>query len=193
MCLCRCRFIRISGFGGIQCTIAQDLQSFKLELMSLFLRWRSMLPQNYMCRTPLEESISTGSAVSKLSPVSLLSMNFSAYATPHSSLKYSPDYFASLTFERAQSIDFPTIANPGLIVRWCFDTNEPASAPSTVILPGEVVPHAEDLVPISRAMEAAYATGSRSVVVDFGDSQVVYHFSKVCLPSCSIHSLQIYW
>jgi hypothetical protein len=120
-------------------------------------------------------------------------MNFSAYATSHSSLKYSPEYFALLMFRRAQSIYFPTIANPGLILRWFFNTNEPASAPATVILPGEVVPHAEDLVPISRAIEAVYATGSRSVVIDFGDSQVVYHFSNVCLPSCSIHSLQIYW
>ncbi|KAJ7111210.1 hypothetical protein C8R46DRAFT_874536, partial [Mycena filopes] len=106
---------------------------------------------------------------------------FSDYATPQPSLKYSLEYFSSLTFDRAGSIDYPVVAKPGLISRWCFDSNEPASAASTVVQPGEVVPHADDLLPISRCMESAYAEGSRSVVVTLGETAVAYHFSKIRL------------
>ncbi|KAJ7690272.1 hypothetical protein B0H17DRAFT_936250, partial [Mycena rosella] len=108
-------------------------------------------------------------------------MKFSDYATPRPSLKYSPEYFASLTFEVAQSINYPAIAAPGLITGWCFDSDEPCSADGTLVQPGEVVPHANDLLPISRTMEAAYLAGSRSVVVNLGERQVPYHFSKVRL------------
>ncbi|KAJ6512374.1 hypothetical protein DFH09DRAFT_862125, partial [Mycena vulgaris] len=110
------------------------------------------------------------------------SVKFSNYATPQPSLKYSPDYFASMTFERAQSIDYPTITNPGLIMGWCFDNNEPGSAAGTLVQPGEIVPHADDLLPISRMMEAAYLGGSRSVAVNLlGEHRVTYHFSKIRL------------
>ncbi|KAJ7465199.1 hypothetical protein FB451DRAFT_1179375 [Mycena latifolia] len=108
-------------------------------------------------------------------------MKFSEYATPQSSLKYSPEYFASLTFGRAHSIDYPTIASPGLITGWCLDNDEPSSAAGTLVQPGEVVPHAEDLLPISRIMEGAYLEGSRSVIVQFGEYQAGYHFSKIRL------------
>ncbi|KAJ7750636.1 hypothetical protein B0H16DRAFT_1419803, partial [Mycena metata] len=108
-------------------------------------------------------------------------MKFSDYATPHSSLKYSSEYFSALTFEHAHSIDYPVIGKPGFITAWCFDSNEPASASSTLVQPGEVVPHMDDLLPISRAMELAYAKGSQSVVVTFDGIAVIYHFSKIRL------------
>lgn len=120
-------------------------------------------------------------------------MKFSDYATPQSSLKYSQEYFASLTFERSQSIDYPTIANPGFITGWCFDSTEPRTAAGTVVQPGEVVPHAQDLLPISRAMEGAYMAGSRSVVVNLGELQVAYHFSKVRCSCFSLGNLLNLW
>jgi hypothetical protein len=116
-------------------------------------------------------------------------MNFSDYASPPEYLKYSPAYFESLTFERAVSLDYPAINKPGLIILWNFDSDIPTTAAGTLVQPGELIPHASDLLPISRAMEGAFSGGSRSVVVTVehqGQRETfTYHFFKV--------SVQVIW
>ncbi|KAJ7681852.1 hypothetical protein DFH06DRAFT_971488, partial [Mycena polygramma] len=108
-------------------------------------------------------------------------MEYNNYVQPQPTLKYSYEYFASLTFERAHALDFPTVAKPGSITGWGFDRSEPFYATSTLVQPGEVVPHSDDLLPISSAMEDAFKGGARSVVINFGPLEVIYHLSKIRL------------
>ncbi|KAJ7097418.1 hypothetical protein C8R44DRAFT_643605, partial [Mycena epipterygia] len=112
-------------------------------------------------------------------------MLFSEYTTPLSTLKYSPQYFTSLTFARADSLDYPHITKPGLVEGWCFSSDVPATAAGTLVQPGEVIPCLQDLLPISREMQQAFTDGSRSVdVVLNHEGQRMgfrYHFSKIRL------------
>ncbi|KAJ6596406.1 hypothetical protein DFH09DRAFT_905265, partial [Mycena vulgaris] len=113
-------------------------------------------------------------------------MSFSEYATPPATLKYSPPYFASLTFARADTLEYPPIPKPGLIEGWCFSNEVPATASGTLVQPGEVIPCFHDLHPITREMERVFADGARSVdvVLNYGDGHrtgLRYHFSKIRL------------
>ncbi|KAK6981432.1 hypothetical protein R3P38DRAFT_2578397 [Favolaschia claudopus] len=92
-------------------------------------------------------------------------MSFIEYATPVATPKYSPQYFASLTFLRVQELDYPEIATSSIVKSWSFTDNIPWTALGTVIQPGELVPFLDDVLPISREMEAAFAAGSRAVRV----------------------------
>ncbi|KAK7036889.1 hypothetical protein R3P38DRAFT_2770949 [Favolaschia claudopus] len=84
-------------------------------------------------------------------------MSFSEYATPVATLKYSPQYFAALTFLRVQELDYPEIATSSIVKSWFFTNDIPSTAVGTVIQPGELIPFIEDVLPISRAMAAAFA------------------------------------
>ncbi|KAJ7801991.1 hypothetical protein B0H14DRAFT_2385922, partial [Mycena olivaceomarginata] len=112
-------------------------------------------------------------------------MSFSEYATPAATLKYSPQYFASLTFARVEELDYPTIATSSIIERWCFSSDIPTTAAGTVIRPGEHIPHLQDLYPIVREMEKAFSDGARSVIlvlnVDGQRHDFQLHFSKIRL------------
>ncbi|KAF7344805.1 hypothetical protein MVEN_01641600 [Mycena venus] len=112
-------------------------------------------------------------------------MSFSEYATPVATLKYSPQYFASLTFACAEELDYPTIATSSIIERWCFSNDIPTTAAGTVIQPGEHFPRFQDLHPIVREMEKAFADGARSVslVLNVGGQRydVQFHFLKIHL------------
>ncbi|KAJ7696330.1 hypothetical protein B0H14DRAFT_2243354, partial [Mycena olivaceomarginata] len=107
------------------------------------------------------------------------------YATPAATLKYSPQYFASLTFARVQELDYPTIASTSIIERWCFSNEIPTTAAGTVIQPGEHIPCMQDLLPIARKMEKAFQDGARSVSlvlnVDSEHRALQFHFSKIRL------------
>ncbi|KAJ7903021.1 hypothetical protein B0H13DRAFT_1473612, partial [Mycena leptocephala] len=91
--------------------------------------------------------------------------------------------FASLTFARIAEFDYPTIATSSIIERWCFSSDIPTTAAGTVIRPGEHIPHLQDLHPIAREMEKAFADGARSVSVvlniDDEHHDFQFHFSKV--------------
>ncbi|KAJ7683177.1 hypothetical protein B0H17DRAFT_1205244 [Mycena rosella] len=112
-------------------------------------------------------------------------MLFSKYATPAATLRYSPQYLASLTFSRVDTLDYPQIKKSGLIQGWCFSNEAPATASGTLIQPGELIPCLQDLLPISQEMEQAFDHGSRSVDVILNDdsqmSGVRYHFSNIYL------------
>ncbi|KAJ7653251.1 hypothetical protein DFH06DRAFT_994401, partial [Mycena polygramma] len=114
-------------------------------------------------------------------------MAFSEYATPVPTLKYSPQYFSSLTFARVENLDYPDITtSPSTIERWCFSNDIPTTATGNVIQPGERIPRLQDLLPISRDMERAFTDGARSVdiVLNVGGGQRVntqFHFSKIRL------------
>ncbi|KAK6984345.1 hypothetical protein R3P38DRAFT_3292429 [Favolaschia claudopus] len=90
----------------------------------------------------------------------------SGYATPVATLKYSPQYFASLTFFACPGAGLPReIATSSIVKSWSFTDNIPSTALGTVIQPGELVPFLDDVLPISREMAAAFAAGSRAVRV----------------------------
>ncbi|KAJ7785370.1 hypothetical protein DFH07DRAFT_726414 [Mycena maculata] len=112
-------------------------------------------------------------------------MAFFEYVSPPSSLKYSPSYFTSLTFLRAASLDYPSIASTSIIEHWCFSNEVPTTASGTLIQPGELIPRVQDLLPISREMQQAFAAGYRSVDVVLNHAGhrtgLCYHFSKIRL------------
>ncbi|KAF7361212.1 hypothetical protein MSAN_01153300 [Mycena sanguinolenta] len=112
-------------------------------------------------------------------------MSFSEYATPVATLKYSSQYFASLTFARTEELDYPTIATSSIIERWCFSSDISFTAAGTVIQPGEKIPPIKDLYPIMRDMEKAFADGARSVSVvlnvDGQRQNFLFQFSKIRL------------
>ncbi|KAJ7784245.1 hypothetical protein B0H16DRAFT_1296065 [Mycena metata] len=107
------------------------------------------------------------------------------YATPAPTLKFSPQYFTALTFTHTASLEYPRIATSRIIEGWSFNANVPATASGTLVQPGEYIPYLQDLLPISRKMEPAFAIGMRSVdiilVIDGQRTVVQYHFSKIRL------------
>ncbi|KAK7041218.1 hypothetical protein R3P38DRAFT_2512535, partial [Favolaschia claudopus] len=80
-------------------------------------------------------------------PHKFSAMSFSEYATPVATLKYSPQYFASLTFLRVQELDYPEIATSSIVKSWSFTDNIPSTALGAVIQPGELVPFLDDVLP----------------------------------------------
>ncbi|KAF9553855.1 hypothetical protein CPC08DRAFT_767192 [Agrocybe pediades] len=108
------------------------------------------------------------------------------YARPRVSAAYSREHLASLTFEYAANNAFPTIQRPGYILRWSFSPEVPLSARSTVILPGEIIPHIEDFQPILKIMDTEYKRGARSVLLFIKDDEAenqsyLVHFCKIRL------------
>lgn len=118
-------------------------------------------------------------------------MSYGKYASPNTLAMYSSQFFNELTFERASWLakDYPVIASPGAMIHWVFHDAVPASAMATVVVPGEVIPHIKDLLPICKQMEDAFNAGQRSVVATFLESgqyiEKNIHFSKVSTSLCS--------
>ncbi|KAG1811319.1 hypothetical protein EV424DRAFT_1327683, partial [Suillus variegatus] len=113
------------------------------------------------------------------------SESFESYSTPNLFSAYSKNYFRSITFNNALSLEFPEIAPAGSISRWCFDLDIPGSAVATVILPSEVALHSDDLQPIIQQMEDAFSKGARSVsieaIINGQPISRTYHFTKIRL------------
>ncbi|KAG0703648.1 hypothetical protein DFH29DRAFT_915469 [Suillus ampliporus] len=109
--------------------------------------------------------------------------SYELYSTPNPFSAYSNNYFRCITSENAVPLEFPEIALAGLVSRWCFDLDVPGSAIATVILPGEIVLHLDDLQPIIQDMEEAFSKGARSVSIDAiingQPISQVYHFTKI--------------
>jgi hypothetical protein len=111
--------------------------------------------------------------------------HFEAYSTPAGHLLFSKEYFNNVSIEGiAHAADsYPIIASLNSLRRWEWLDDEPASATAMVIRPSEVVPHPNDLLEITKGMQAAFNLGQRSVMVTFTfdgrESTNVYHFSKV--------------
>ena len=119
---------------------------------------------------------------------------YETYSTPNRYAAYSSMFFATLTFKDASELVYPVIAPPGSIVYGNFDemfsSEVHASASATVILPSDIIPHVDDVLPIIRALPAKFSSGMRSVMLTLfvGGQKMTfaYHFSKVCLKICSL-------
>ncbi|KAG1845542.1 hypothetical protein F4604DRAFT_1595513 [Suillus subluteus] len=109
--------------------------------------------------------------------------SYESYSTRNPFSAYSNNYFWGITFENAVPLEFPEIAPAGSVSCWCFDLDVPGSAIATVILPGKIVLHLDDLQPIIQDMEEAFSKGAWSVSIDAiinGQSiSQVYHFTKI--------------
>lgn len=113
-----------------------------------------------------------------------MTSNFSTYTTPNASSPYSAQYFGELKFQDTEHLTYPTIAQKGSVSQWLFDRKELNDAPAVKIEPSEVVPHIDDIRPISSDMDSAFHEGFRSVVIvcqiDGVGVTRAYHMSKVC-------------
>jgi hypothetical protein len=105
------------------------------------------------------------------------------FSSPPEFAKYSNNYFASLTFNNVVDLDYPSIAPRGALVSFVFDTDILADSASTIITPGEIIPHIDDVLKLLREVPTAFAEGKRSVHVmlslNSGHENRSYHFSKV--------------
>ena len=114
---------------------------------------------------------------------------YESYSTPNRYAAYSSTFFATLTFKDASELVYPILTPPGSIVYENFDdmfsSEVHASAPATVILPSDIIPHLDDVLPIIRALPSKFSLGMRSVMLTLfvGGQKMTfaYHFSKVCL------------
>jgi len=65
-------------------------------------------------------------------------------------------FFATLTLKAASELLYPTIAPPGSIVmkdfEEIFNHEVHTSAPATIILPTDTIPHVDDILPIIRML-----------------------------------------
>lgn len=111
-------------------------------------------------------------------------VDFNSYSTPLSSTAYSSQFFAGLTFQQASGLNYPKIAPAGSVVGHVFCDGIPDTQEAMFVLPDEVVPHIDDIIPIIQGAQDAFAEGQHSVCLfmTFGDQPSVgglYHFSKV--------------
>lgn len=94
---------------------------------------------------------------------------YEIYSTPNRYAAYSSMFFATLTFKDASELVYPVIAPPGSIVYRNFDemfsSEVHASASATVILPSDIIPHMDDVLPIIRALPAKFSSGMQSVML----------------------------
>jgi hypothetical protein len=106
------------------------------------------------------------------------------FSSPPELAKYSNNYFASLTFNNVIDLDYPPIAPRGALISFVFDTKILANSASTIIAPGEIIPHIDDVLKLLQEVPAAFAKGKCSVHValsfNSGHENWSYHFSKVC-------------
>ena len=90
---------------------------------------------------------------------------FNQYALPPKDATFSVAYFGALRF-----VDLPNLAlleslRSGALIHFDFYPSVPDSVTSTTLNAGEWVPAPEDLRPVFDSLPAAFARGSRSVVL----------------------------
>jgi hypothetical protein len=112
-----------------------------------------------------------------------MDLNFNSYSTPLASTAYSLPYFSSLTFQEATGINYPTIAPQGSVISWVFVHEIPLLPDAIYVLPNDLVPHVEDLLPIICEAEEAFSSHQRAVYIHISTDQIqthyLYQFSKV--------------
>ncbi|TFK33806.1 hypothetical protein BDQ12DRAFT_657550, partial [Crucibulum laeve] len=108
-----------------------------------------------------------------------------AYCTPPPHLAYSLSFFSLLTFKLVADMTYPIIAPENSVLSFDFDYEVPGDATGTVIMPYEVVPHINDVMPISRRLAAEFSRGKRSVKLVMSHSGRLsvstVHFYKITL------------
>ena len=115
--------------------------------------------------------------------ISCLKLEAAEYSKPALHAAFSEKYFADLLFSKASNISLPDVAPKGTLSGWVFDSRIPSNAAATVILPQDIIPHIDDLIPITRDMENTFLRGMCSVqlTLNLGECVVTgsFHFSKV--------------
>lgn len=113
---------------------------------------------------------------------------FDNFALPVAGTAFSAGFFRDLTFQQAIGLNYPVIAPAGSVSAHIFSSGIPFEMDAVNVMPNEIVPHVDDILPIIReAREAYHSTGVRRSVhvqltIDGMDTECVYHFSKVCTP-----------
>lgn len=120
---------------------------------------------------------------------------FDSYSSPAADTAYSPQFFQELTFQQATGINYPMIAPSGAIRGWVFSNQIPTTAEAVFVMPNEVVPHLDDLLPILREAREVYSSSRRravhiSVTLDGKHTDNIYHFSKVC--NVGLHTITVF-
>ena len=85
---------------------------------------------------------------------------FDTYSSPPAHLAYSREFFAMLTFKNVAEMEYPTIAPPKSVTSWTSTNCVPINALATIIAPHEVLPHTQDLLPITKEMQNAFSQNS---------------------------------
>jgi hypothetical protein len=105
------------------------------------------------------------------------------YCNPKSHAAYSFEFFKMVTFQHASELVYPTIAQKSSLVSFAFEPDVLYSAPANLILPGEIIPHVDDLSTVINSIPDAFDEGMRTVTLalKFNGEEVIrtYHFAKV--------------
>ncbi|KAJ7601865.1 hypothetical protein DFH06DRAFT_1399924 [Mycena polygramma] len=114
----------------------------------------------------------------------MTTMTFAQYATPHPNSPFSAESLRDITVAEAsdliQNNVLPLILPKNTVKISFFDPRVPVDASEITLAPNEVIPCAEDMLPITQAMEAAFLDESaRSVCVELPHGYVIYHLSKI--------------
>lgn len=111
---------------------------------------------------------------------------FDKFSLPVAGTAFSAAFFRDLTFQQAIGLNYPLIAPAGSVSAHIFSSDIPFTMDTVNVMPNEVVPHVDDILPIIQAAREAYNSTRvhRSVhvqlTVDGMDTDFIYHFSKVC-------------
>ncbi|KAF8802931.1 hypothetical protein BYT27DRAFT_7110992 [Phlegmacium glaucopus] len=110
---------------------------------------------------------------------------FDDYSAPSPQAAYSTYYFSSLNFQHTLNLELPVILSPSYISKWSFSPDISSSGASVVIIPGEDIPHIDDLQPILNKWAVQFSLGACSVNITFVSNDSTegitktFHFSKV--------------
>jgi hypothetical protein len=107
------------------------------------------------------------------------------YSTAHHCM-YSETHFHSLSFDKVLTLAYPEIAPPSFVHSYIWLDEIPITSCVTLIMPGDIIPHIQDLQPILDQMQEQYKQGRYGDELIYADEfgtpiSVAYHFSKVRL------------
>ena len=96
-----------------------------------------------------DSSPSSLAAHESYSSSSSLAAAYESYSSPSSLAAYSAHFFSTLTFDKTFELDYPMISPSSSLASFVFGEEIPCDAAATVILPGKVISHVDDVLEIS--------------------------------------------
>ena len=91
--------------------------------------------------------------------------DFNSYTQKVPELCYNEAFFHEITFAHSLTLICPRILAPKSLAAWSYETSIPTSTKSWEVQSGDCIPHSQDLHAIVQTMEAAFLSGSRSIVL----------------------------
>ncbi|KAG6822348.1 hypothetical protein H0H92_014204, partial [Tricholoma furcatifolium] len=83
--------------------------------------------------------------------------DFDTFTASQSTAAFSAQYFSSvITFQHALDLDYPQIAPCAALTSFVWEDVIPMDAASTVVIPGEIIPHACDVLEMWRGLHDAF-------------------------------------